>query len=293
MTDFSAFTLDCPLPPQWLMYPEIPCGSIGWRMGYGESYRYLLSDWLETLSPTDQQQYHELFPAPISWDSERYQDLEHALIAFWRENGQPAYDRYQLIEESKTGKTIDYLFFWGHHPSKDGLPSPSVFSQWWISKFNSNVAFEYCCMEQYMMRLKAELFNDEEIADKILNTTDPKAIKALGRQVHNFDEKIWNRYKYSIVLNGNFDKFMQNKPLRDFLLSTQDQVIVEASPYDRVWGIGLKATDAKATQPQYWAGQNLLGFALMEVRSEIRRLCANEHLIDWGKVNHFVANRYG
>lgn len=284
MTDFSLFTLESPLPPQWMMYPNIPYGSIGWRMGYGESYRYLLGDWLEMLSKEEQQRYDEMFPEPLLWDFERYQDIEGALISFWQEDGQPAYNRTQLIVDHQAGKPIEYLFFWGHQPSKDGSITKSCLSQWWISNFISNVNYEYCCMEQYMMQQKAELFNDEEIAEKIMASQDPKTIKTLGRKVRHFDEAIWNRYKYSIVLNGNFDKFLQNKAMRDFLLSTGTKVIVEASPYDKVWGIGLKETDENTTQPEKWQGENLLGFALMEVRTELQRIYANEHLIDWEKV---------
>ena len=100
---------------------------------------------------------------------------------------------------------------------------------------------------------------------------DPKEIKALGRAVRNFDGKQWDEVKYSLVLTGNYNKFSQNKALRGFLLSTGDRLLVEASPSDRIWGIGLSADDSRIHDPAQWRGENLLGFALMEVRDEIRR----------------------
>ena len=114
--------------------------------------------------------------------------------------------------------------------------------------------------------------------EQIMRSDDPKEIKALGRKVHGFKEEAWDEVKYPLILNGNYNKFVQNEQLRSFLLSTGDSILVEASPYDRVWGIGLAAEDPRAQDPQQWRGENLLGFALMEVRDEIRRTYANAHL---------------
>ena len=129
-----------------------------------------------------------------------------------------------------------------------------------------------------MMASKACLFNDEETLDHILKSSDPKEIKALGRQVKNFDKEAWDEAKYLIVLNGNYRKFTQNPALRDYLLSTGNRFLVEASPYDRIWGIGLAADDPRAMDSSQWQGENLLGFALMEVRDDIRRAYQNLHL---------------
>lgn len=128
-------------------------------------------------------------------------------------------------------------------------------------------------MEQYMMAAKAELFGDREILTQILQCRDPKQIKALGRKVQGFDSALWDKYKYSIVLNGNLCKFSQNQELKDFLLSTGDCVLAEASPYDGIWGIRWSADAPEAEEPLKWRGQNLLGFALMEVRDELRKNC--------------------
>ena len=89
--------------------------------------------------------------------------------------------------------------------------------------------------------------------------------------MRNFREEIWNQYKFEIVVRGNILKFSQNKELKKFLLSTNDAVLVEASPYDKVWGVGLKRDDVKINNPNKWQGENLLGFALMEVREKLQK----------------------
>jgi len=135
-------------------------------------------------------------------------------------------------------------------------------------------------MEQYMMAEKARIFGDEEILEEILKNKNPKQIKALGRKVRNFDEEVWKKKRYSIILNGNYAKFIQNKELRRFLVETKNRVLVEASPYDKIWGIGMAADDENVENPLQWKGQNLLGFALMEVREEIIRVCKNYDKLD-------------
>jgi ribA/ribD-fused uncharacterized protein len=125
-------------------------------------------------------------------------------------------------------------------------------------------------MEQYMMAEKAKLFNDSETLNLIMDETDQKTIKDLGRMVKNFNSNIWDENKYNIVLKGNFAKFSQNNNLKEFLLSTNDSIIVEASPYDKVWGIGMKQDDKNILDVSKWKGENLLGFALMEVRDMLR-----------------------
>ena len=167
--------------------------------------------------------------------------------------------------------------FWGHHPSKDGQIGKSCFSQWWQADFWYGGQL-YCCMEQCMMAGKAKAFGDETALEQIMRSKDPKEIKALGRTVRHFDEKVWNEVKYPLIVAGNYNKFTQNASLREFLLSTGNCILAEASPYDRIWGIGLSEDDPRAQDPAQWRGQNLLGFALMEVRDEIKRVYANEHL---------------
>ena len=120
------------------------------------------------------------------------------------------------------------------------------------------------------MAQKAWLFKDVEIFGKILNATDPKEIKALGREIKNFDPKIWNQHKFEIVVKGNLGKFAENPELKEFLLSTGNKILVEASPYDKIWGIGMKEGTPGIENHSNWKGENLLGFALMEVRDELR-----------------------
>lgn len=114
------------------------------------------------------------------------------------------------------------------------------------------------------------LFNDEETAKKILKVNDPKKVKALGREVKGFDEKKWNDQKLQIVIQGNLLKFSQDENLKKALIETKNKVIVEGSPYDKVWGVGLKWDDPKILDESKWQGENLLGIALMEVRTQLK-----------------------
>lgn len=123
-----------------------------------------------------------------------------------------------------------------------------------------------------MMTGKARLFGDAPTADRIRAAGSPKQAKELGRQVSGFNEALWNDAKLEIVVEGNLQKFAQNPSLADFLLQTGDKVLVEASPVDRIWGVGLAADDTRVENPIQWRGQNLLGFALMEVRDRLRAL---------------------
>ena len=161
----------------------------------------------------------------------------------------------------------EYVFFWSHRPS--AKITKTCFSQWFERDFNAD-NFTYKCAEQYMMAQKAKLFGDEEIFQRILEAKTPKTMKDLGRMVKDFDPNVWNQHKFNIVVAGNLAKFSQNEDLKEFLLSTGNKVLVEASPYDNVWGIQLKATDPRATDPAQWQGENLLGFALMQVRDSLR-----------------------
>ena len=269
------------LPP-WLACPKIERYSIGWRMGYGEDYMDRFLGWRNGLSAEEQAEYRALFPEPVTWkgwwesdDTGEVLTQGEFCIPLWRPSGRPKYDRTRLQQEAADGRQHDFCLFWGHQSSEDGSITKSCLSQWWMEEFWS-VAHNYCCMEQFMMAQKAELFGDKEIRQQILESRDPKHIKALGRKVRGFDQALWDRAKYSIVLNGNWCKFSQNRALRDFLLSTGDSVLAEASPYDAIWGIRLGEDSPDAKNPLRWRGQNLLGFALMEVRDELRRVTQNE-----------------
>ena len=179
------------------------------------------------------------------------------------------YSRNLTIEAFKTGKDIDFLFFWGHQPSKDGSITKSCFSQWWIAPFKYE-GIEYQTAEHFMMAGKARLFGDEEMHQQIIAAgTTPKKAKSLGRKVGNFDPEVWNKHKYAIVRLANELKFSQNPKLKAFLESTVGKTIVEASPFDKIWGIGMTQNNDKALNPEEWNGENLLGYALMEVRDKL------------------------
>src|SRR5262245_8222843 len=121
-----------------------------------------------------------------------------------------------------------------------------------------------------MMAEKARLFGDQEAEAAVLEATDPGEAKAIGRRVRGFNEQAWADARLSAVIAGNQAKFQQHPALGSFLSAISEDVIVEASPTDTVWGIGLRETDADARDPRRWRGANLLGFALMAVRSELR-----------------------
>lgn len=268
------------MAPPWFMYPHISSCSIGWRMGYGESYLMEFWSWYSSLSMNEQKQFQQMFPTPKGWfgcyeDEPTTEDFyTDNGILLWEKDGKMKYIINSLQKDFLEGKDIDYLFFWGHQPSNDGSITKTCFSQWWKSDFAID-EYNYCCMEQYMMAEKARLFDDNEVLEEILERNNPKQIKALGRKVKNFNEDIWQKNRYSIILNGNFAKFLQNESLMKFLLQTEHKVLVEASPYDKIWGIGMSVEDKKINNPLEWNGENLLGFALMEVRDEVIRVCPN------------------
>ncbi len=152
------------------------------------------------------------------------------------------------------------VYFWG------AKKPYGCFSQWFISPFTDGENKFNCC-EQYMMFIKAILFQDFTTAQKILDEKIPKKQKELGRKVKNFNTTKWNEFKESIVFMGNYYKFNQNLDLKKILLSTSSK-IYEASPYDKIWGIGI--TKKQADNGIKHKGQNLLGIALMTVREELK-----------------------
>jgi ribA/ribD-fused uncharacterized protein len=176
----------------------------------------------------------------------------------------------QLVELVNTGRRrVKFVHFWGHRPAPDGSIGTGCLSQWWPAEFAvDGVTFRSA--EHHMMWRKAKLFGDDDTAARIVAAGHPRQAKLLGRRVCGFDEQTWCDHRYDIVVGGSIAKFGQNPTLRDFLLSTDDHVLVEASPTDRIWGIGLAASDQRALDPAQWIGLNLLGFALMQARASLR-----------------------
>lgn len=142
-------------------------------------------------------------------------------------------------------------------------------SNWYLSYFTAE-GIPFSSMEQYMMYKKAVLFNDYEIAKEILQTNDVRNIKALGRHVKNYNDIIWNGRRQVIIYQGLLEKFRQNQNLKECLLQTGDAILAECAVQDKIWGIGISMKDEQRFVISKWRGQNLLGFALMEVRERLR-----------------------
>ena len=154
--------------------------------------------------------------------------------------------------------TDTHVFFWG-----------SEFSNWYSCKFKY-MDIEFSNTEQAFMWEKANYFDDTATADLILKTPNPKENKKLGRKVRNFDVEKWMLLSYAFMVGVNYSKYKQNEDLKQILLSTDNKVLVEASPYDKIWGIGLGLDNDNCLDETKWQGMNLLGQALMEVRKQLR-----------------------
>ncbi len=173
-----------------------------------------------------------------------------------------------LVEVVALGARPEYLLFWGHTPKVPGGVDRSCLSNWFHAGFTLD-GIEYPTTEHYMMAEKAQLFGDEAYREQILRAESPMEAKRLGRKVSGFDEKTWKKRRFEIVVAGNEAKFRQSEELGAFLAFTGSKVLVEASPRDRIWGIGMGRNNEKAENPLLWRGLNLLGFALMEVRERL------------------------
>jgi ribA/ribD-fused uncharacterized protein len=155
-------------------------------------------------------------------------------------------------------KTDQFAFFYG-----------GALSQWAPSPFTLD-GVEYSTAEQYMMAMKADYFNDQDAKAKIMATDSPSEQKSLGRMVKNFNAEAWNAVSRGFVYKANIAKFTQNDWCMKELERTGDLEIVEASPYDRIWGIGLGAHDKRSLDKTQWLGTNWLGETLMKVRKDLR-----------------------
>ena len=182
---------------------------------------------------------------------------------------------YQRIGNNKEEQ---FIYFW---------ETESPFSQWHSSVFTGPTYMwdnnflnqlmkkgypkerKFSSAEQWMMYCKAMLFLDLEIADKIMVTDNSRKIKQLGREVKRFNENTWKVFRWRFIYEGNKYKFTQNEKLKEYLFATKGTTLVEASPYDKIWGIGLRATDSKARKRSTWQGKNLLGEILTELRIEL------------------------
>lgn len=177
------------------------------------------------------------------------------------------YDIDGLVRAVGKGVKPEYLFFWGHRGSAE-TPGKHVLSQWFPAQFELD-GQRYATAEHFMMAEKARLFGAADILAQVLATDDPKEAKALGRKIKADDWSRWDAASFDAVVRGNVAKFTQNAAMGAWLTSTAPKVLVEASPSDAMWGIGLAAADARAGDPAQWLGKNRLGFALMKVRDHL------------------------
>lgn len=155
--------------------------------------------------------------------------------------------------------TDKYVLFWG-----------SIFSNFANTPYTSHDGIDFFCTEQEFMYRKAMLFEDDEIAKQILESKDPKEVKRLGRQVKNYDDRVWDAVRYDAMYAACRSKFTQNEAAKKALLSYPGKTFVEASPFDKIWGIGLSECDYRATSPALWRGKNLLGQIITRLRDEIQ-----------------------
>lgn len=178
------------------------------------------------------------------------------------------YDRQTLLTRMAAGEVLEFVFFWGHRPLPDGAIGPSCCSQWFEAGFKiDNV--HYATAEHYMMAEKARTFGDTKALAEVLAASSPEAVKKIGRRVQNFQADVWSERSIEVVLQGNIAKFGQNQQLGKWLQSTGSKVLVEASPEDAIWGIGLHRDDPRAQDPAVWPGKNWLGFAIMAARDHL------------------------
>ena len=173
-------------------------------------------------------------------------------------------NKEELLEFIRQGNKVEYIFFWGHRKPGTGV-SKSCLSQWFESPFENN-GMQYRTAEHYMMFEKAMLFGDSITAENIISSETPKEAQKFGRKVSYFNPSIWDKHKFDIVVKGNILKFNQNPEIGSFLKETKNKILVEASPNDRIWGIGLAASHHSVSNATLWQGSNLLGFALMKAR---------------------------
>ena len=173
-----------------------------------------------------------------------------------------------LKEKASEKRDISVIYFWGHTPNPKKITA-ACFSQWYDCWFEVD-GVKYHTTEQYMMASKARLFGDDEVLNEIMEAPTPFEYKNLGRKIRGFVANVWDANKYDIVVKGNKAKFSQNPAKKEFLLSTGDSIIAEASPYDTVWGIGLGREDAQKGGVEQWKGENLLSCALMDMRDWLK-----------------------
>ena len=153
-----------------------------------------------------------------------------------------------------------------HNPDEEN----GWLSNWYLSRFTVD-CITFSSMEQYMMYMKAEVFGDDDIKKEIMSTDDVGRIKALGRQVHNYNNTVWNGMRQIIIYEGLYAKYSQDDELKEKLLKTGDRLLAECAVQDKIWATGISMKDDSRFDMNKWTGQNLLGFATMLVREKLQK----------------------
>ena len=179
-----------------------------------------------------------------------------------------AWTMEQLLAAEAEGVRLKFLPFWGHTPPADGTIGAHVLSQWFPCPFEHN-GVVYPTAEHFMMAAKARLFGDDGRLDLILHSPTAAEAKHHGREVVHFDADVWARECVGIVREGSIAKFGSTPELRAYLVGTGRRILVEASPRDRIWGVGMGRDNPAVERPSQWRGTNLLGFALMQARAAL------------------------
>lgn len=282
------FTINSPMPPIWIMYPHISEYSIGWRMGYGEGYKYDLYDWIQSLLEEDQKKYHFMFPEPTFWrssvllddtdqDNEMYERwVGDLLIQFWQENGIMKYSKDNDLKQFNLKPIIQI------DDNLDYINIKSCLNKKNNSPFTVDTD-DYFCLEQYIVAQKALMFNNDDIFNQIIETKNIDKVLVLDQSITNIDRALWSHYYYTICLTGNYYKFSQNIEMRNYLLSTDGQLIIEGYSSNI---LNNEDFDLRKNLNNY-IGENIEGFALMEVRDELMRLYKYFDLIDWRKFKEY------
>lgn len=186
----------------------------------------------------------------------------------------PKYTRENTLQRIESGEKLKCLAFWGEYNTNGWLSNfyPAPF----VVKHPNGETLDFSCTEQYFMYKKAACFKDDAIQKEILQPgKKPLEYKKLGRKISNYDDTVWSNYRYEVMYFANLHKYSQHPDLRKQLLDTGDAILIEASPYDKIFGIGVSAEQHTNgvfdyTNPKKWNGDNLLGFCLMEVRDYLR-----------------------
>lgn len=171
----------------------------------------------------------------------------------------------KLYSSHELNATVDLtqkrIYFWG-----------GIFSQWALTKFTDpDTGRTFNCAEQAMMYGKAVTFQDGAAIKAVMDEKNPRNQKYIGRTIVGYDNEIWDEVKFDIVRRNNYLKFTQDQKLKDLLILTDGYELVEASPFDKIWGVGLAENDPKILDKDNWNGENLLGKAIMDARERIMK----------------------